>query len=129
MRVRCTKIINPATGEPNDTSSWLRIGHEYIVLEILAVPDRRVTLRVLGEDNSVALWDAEMFEVVDGTIPPNWVASVGPSGDLSLAPRRWLAGGFWEAFFDHDPDAISSFDHELAVISGMSTGSAPRAEA
>ncbi|GLW15107.1 hypothetical protein Stsp01_18500 [Streptomyces sp. NBRC 13847] len=77
VRVRCDRIISPASGEAVADHPGIRIGEEYPVLEILATGDQ-CRLRLPehgynGEDrDSPALWDAAMFTVVAERMPGCW---------------------------------------------------------
>jgi hypothetical protein len=59
-----------------------------------------------------------MFTTVDERIPPNWVVRARDDGILKLAPAAWLEPGFWERYFDLDPEAIATFE---AGVAGMRT--------
>ncbi|WP_322747570.1 MULTISPECIES: hypothetical protein [unclassified Frankia] len=117
MRVLCTRIISPVTSGSIEDSAWVRLGGEYIVISVLACPGRRIELQIVGDDvRAPGLWDSEMFMTVDDRLPSNWVAKVGEGGVVELAPRRWLEPGFWEAYFDRDPDAVAAYEDELRQI-------------
>lgn len=113
MRVRCVRIVSPATGAVLADSPWLRVGGEYAVLTVMAEPERRPLLRVLHEGGP-SLWDSGMFETVDDRLPDSWVARVRDGGIVEFGPARWLEPGFWEAYFDDDPRAVTSYEDELA---------------
>ncbi|MEU4607229.1 hypothetical protein AB0F43_29955 [Kribbella sp. NPDC023972] len=116
MKVRCVKIINPATLEVESSSTWVRMGEEYLVLELMGSPNGRLSLRILHDDNSTGIWDSEMFVDTDPTVPSNWVARVSEGGRLHIGPPRWLDRGFWERYFDDEPTAVEAFKAEMAVI-------------
>lgn len=118
MKVRCVAIINPATLERVSQSAWVTIGREYAVLELYATPDRRFSVRLDLEGQTPGLWDSEMFETTDPTIPSVWIAQLSDRGSLRLAPPRWLVPGFWEDYFDGEPDAVAAFEEDRALILG-----------
>ncbi|WP_405736328.1 hypothetical protein OG607_44620 [Streptomyces sp. NBC_01537] len=98
----------------------MRVGEEYPVLEVFATRTRvlfRLPDRSTSRDaiDSPGLWDADMFEVVSDRMPTCWVAGLN-DGRLTLAPREWQRPGFWEAFFDHLPDAVAEYDRLKAQI-------------
>ncbi|MGA0568365.1 hypothetical protein ACO2Q7_13610 [Rathayibacter sp. KR2-224] len=83
----------------------------------MAEPSGRVQIQILTEQKQTAGWfDAEMFETSDTSIPPNWAASIVEGGLIELAPARWTARGFWELYYDGDPQARRVFDEELCDI-------------
>ncbi|HVX46631.1 MAG TPA: hypothetical protein VHC49_22250 [Mycobacteriales bacterium] len=116
MRVRCVKIINPSTGREDPASSWVRVGREYVVIEISTAPGRAVDLRILTDDGTPSYWSAEMFETVSNVIPSNWAAQVRPGGTTVLTAGAWLRPGFWEDYFDFVPDAVAAYDRDLAIM-------------
>jgi hypothetical protein len=112
MKAECVRLLGN-DGEPQDQSCWLTIGKRYEVLEILFFRDRGWLLRLIGDvPNGVALFQLEMFEIVDPRIPPNWIATWGDKGTFCLSPRPWTDTGFWERYYDRDPKAIKIFEEE-----------------
>ncbi|TDC14649.1 hypothetical protein [Kribbella albertanoniae] len=109
------------TRELEEQNSSIEVGREYVVLEVLASPGRYVHLRLDLAPGVPSLWDAEMFETVDPGVPPNWVATIRDGGFLALGPARWR-DGFWERYFDDDPEAIVTFEAERTAIVGESRG-------
>ncbi|MEV8376573.1 hypothetical protein AB0P21_27765 [Kribbella sp. NPDC056861] len=109
-------IINPATLERVADSPWVRIGQVYTVLEVNASPEHRFAVRLDLGNEAPGLWDSEMFETTDSAIPSVWVAEFRDGGSLRLAPPRWLAQGFWESYFENDPDAVAVFEEDRQRI-------------
>jgi hypothetical protein len=98
-------------GRPEGQSCWLTIGKIYDVLEVTF--DGEWLLRLIGDaPNGVALFQLKMFEVVDPHIPPNWIAIWGNNGLFFLSPRPWTHTGFWERYYDRDPNAVQIFEEE-----------------
>jgi hypothetical protein len=90
---------------------------EYQVLSISAAPNGPIRFQVMTDDRHTPAWfDSAMFTTIDSSLPPNWVVRVGESGALDLAPARWLMPGFWEAFFDRNPEAGAVFDEEMLLL-------------
>lgn len=117
MKVVCVKLVSPVDGKPLTDSAWVRLDTEYPVLSILAAPGGKVHLQILTDDGQSAGWfDAAMFMTSDASVPPNWIAKIGDSGELEMAPARWTRSGFWESFYDSDPEARSAFAEELSTI-------------
>jgi hypothetical protein len=114
MKVRCIKLLD-SRSRPVERSAWATVGSVYHVLGILVEPTQ-TRLRLVGEEETPALFEPEMFEVVSPRIPPSWVVTSPRSGCLSLEPEAWSAVGFWERFFDGEPEAIASFKGEQAKI-------------
>ncbi|MFF4384472.1 hypothetical protein [Kitasatospora sp. NPDC001547] len=92
----------------------IRVGEEYPVLEVFAARSRilfRLPDRSARRDEieSPGLWDADMFEIVSERMPTCWVTAL-KDGRLTLAPREWQRPGFWEDYYDHEPDAVAEYD-------------------
>jgi hypothetical protein len=118
MKVRCLKIVSPVDGSDLAESSWVRVGHEYVVLTLLIDPSGYVKVQILAEGQSPGYWAGEMFETADETLPPNWVAHLGADGLLEFAPNDWLRKGFWKDYYDFAPEARAQYEHELSIILG-----------
>ena len=114
MKVRCIKLLD-SRGTPASHSAWAKLGGVYQVLALWIEPER-TRLRLIGEEPTPALFEPSMFEVASSVIPPNWVAVSPEPGYLSLAPLSWSVSGFWERFFDGDPDAVANFNAERIRI-------------
>ena len=99
------------------SASWLRLHEEYDVLEIYFLPNHGTQLRIASEEAGVpVLFDSVLFVTIDDRIPSSWVAQIEPDGALTVGPRRWLAPGFWEDYFNQVPRAIEIYEEEKALI-------------
>ncbi|MGW7667502.1 hypothetical protein ACWGJX_10200 [Streptomyces sp. NPDC054775] len=91
----------------------LREDCDYPVLEVFAVADSENLFRVEAfSGETPGLYDSRLFEVIDGSIPLHWVASVGARGDITLGPAEWVKPGFWDAFFDGERWAVDLYQSE-----------------
>ncbi len=114
MKVRCVRLID-ALGRIEESSAWLTIGKIYAVLSVVQNTDFRWSLRLMGDDpNGVALFPLEQFEIITNTISPTWIVSW--DGCFSLGPAPWDGAGFWNRYYDRDPDALRIFDEEHKKI-------------
>jgi hypothetical protein len=41
--------------------------------------------------------------------------AIREGGVVELGPPSWLEPGFWERYFDRDPDTISQFQREISA--------------
>ena len=81
-----------------------------------AHPGGRVDLRIASEQGGVpAVFDASLFVTTDESIPPTWRLRVADSGVVKLGPAEWLVAGFWERYFDDEPEALAAYDRELGA--------------
>jgi hypothetical protein len=124
MKVRCLRIVSPVDGSELDESSWVRIGHEYVVLTLLIDPSGHVKVQILAEGQSPGYWAGEMFETADETLPPNWVARLRSDGLLEFGPKDWLREGFWDDFHNSEPEARAQYERELSIIIGRGASTA-----
>jgi hypothetical protein len=114
VKVRCVRLLDSRSA-PVERSSWLKVGALHPVLSIWIEPDR-TRFRILGEEAVPALFEPAMFEVVSGVVPSTWRVSVPKAGCMSLSPEPWSEPGFWERFYDREPDAVACFEDERAKI-------------
>jgi hypothetical protein len=114
MKVRCIELKS-WSGQVQERSSWLKVGGIYHVLRVQIEPSRTM-FHLVGEERTPALFQPELFEVVSARLPETWVAASSRPGFLDLAPLSWTVPGFWESFYDGDPDAIACFNEERTLI-------------
>jgi hypothetical protein len=89
----------------------------YPVLEMSTEGRGGTTFRIVaGDPWTPSLWPSEMFRTVDGRLPSNWVVDVGDGGRMKIGPAAWMARGFWEAYFDREPDAVARYEGELPCL-------------
>jgi hypothetical protein len=113
MKVLCIKIINPTTREEVLEHPGIRLHEEYMVLSITVESKREARLRIMNDESVPVLFDASMFLTVSDRIPKNWTARVDEGGTIEIAPSAWHDSGFWERYFDNDPEALTTFESEL----------------
>lgn len=58
---------------------------------------------------TVALFPIADFEVVDPTLPAQWIAKTAPNGHIEFSPKDWQADGFWGGYHEGDPEAAQIF--------------------
>jgi hypothetical protein len=120
--VRCVNFSLP----PVYSREHMDVGVEGVVVEISIQADRR-WLRIHTErlgSSLPGLWPAEMFEVLDGRIPPNWKVSSSEAGTLDeiyVGPASWAIRGFWDRLDNHDTEdpggrLYADYLRELDVI-------------
>jgi hypothetical protein len=122
MIVRCVRQVSIVGVLQSPTDSWLTVGRDYTVLELAMDPTRSegfrsVEVRVeAGHDATPGLFSGTNFVVVDGRLPSNWRATISENGRLDLGPESWQQRGFWEDYFDREPQAIATYESERLVI-------------
>ena len=102
MIVRPIRILNQ-NGDEIPRHPSIRVGAEYLVLEVYIAPDRRMVRLLDDEGGAPGLWPLEMFEVVSPRICADWGAAVehvNGEAYLTLAPVAWLRPCFWTDYFD-----------------------------
>lgn len=110
MRVR---YLGSPDSPPNpvDGRYHLTPGREYVVLELHVSSDGSSSLRIEDSSGELAgLYSGKCFDQVSDVIPSQWSVEINRRGGLSLGPREWIAGDFWERMMERDPEAESSFE-------------------
>jgi hypothetical protein len=116
MKVRCTKLID-SLGRPVSQSPWLQLGKEYIVLTLSIDALGRALVRILDDQGAEpGLYSLNQFDIVQHTIPGNWAVAQLNNGGLFFGPPAWDKPGYWERYFDKDPDALRIFESEYHKI-------------
>jgi hypothetical protein len=107
-------VVCISTENASSHSAWLTINHEYLVLSILALPEKTILFRVMADDTRTPiLAESSLFAAASQPLPDNWVVAVREGGVVELGPRDWLDTGFWERFFDREPEAEEIFRREF----------------
>ncbi len=83
---------------------YLSSGREYYVIGIEADD-----FRILDDFGQPALYAPEIFEVIDAGLPGDWRVEVGGDGERYAYPEELNRIGFFEDFFDRDPDTVRVF--------------------
>ncbi|MFE2032812.1 hypothetical protein ACFXKS_13120 [Streptomyces scopuliridis] len=118
MRARFTR---PQTSDPQILQGIdaLREGQEYVVLEVSVRYGKSALFRVEfmeGEWEQSALFDSRAFTVTSHSLPPTWRYFQFDTGSVSLCPESWNQPGFWESYYDHDPQALEVYETEKQEI-------------
>jgi hypothetical protein len=116
MKVKCNKIYNEHTKNYQETSSWLTIGKEYVVLEIEVRQDKVSFLVPSDSNQQPVLQNAIQFEVLNKKIPNNWQIGPATLAIFVISPRAWQEPGFWENCYDHDPKTLEIYKREARII-------------
>ena len=67
--------------------------------------------RILNDAGKPYLYPPDVFEVVDASIPPDWVTDIGTDGERYAYPAPLNQAGFFEDVFDQKPEQTSVFWH------------------
>jgi hypothetical protein len=104
--------LNPVDGRYRFTP-----GQEYVVLELHVRGDGSSSLRIEHSPGELAgLYSGKYFEQVSDTIPSQWSVEIYQRGGLSLGPKEWIAGDFWERMMERDPEAEAAFEETRDAI-------------
>lgn len=114
MKVVCTAVPSPVEGLELEESPWVTVGREYHVVTLLVGESGRVELRLITDDGSLGLFNARYFAVSDGSVPTSWRVELLAGGGVDVAPARWMGVGFWEAYYDREPDAVAAVKGRVA---------------
>lgn len=95
-------------------TGWLAPGSEYVVVSVMNDGRGPAKLQLVDLDGIRLAWfEASAFLLVESAIPEHWVASLGDGGLLELGPPAWLELGFWESYYDDEPEAVNAVRAEL----------------
>lgn len=106
MRVRAKKEVHDRTLDEFD-NQYLSPGKEYLVVGY----DEQY-LRVLDDVGEPILYPRYLFEIVDPSVPGDWVR-VDVDGQYFVDPPECSEPGFYESLFDGDPSASAIFARVL----------------
>lgn len=110
MRVRYLGASD-APPKPIDGRYHLTVGREYVVLELNVRSDGSSSLRIEHSPEDLAgLYSGKYFEQVSDIIPSQWSIEIRQQAGLSLGPKEWISGDFWERMMERDPEAESAFE-------------------
>jgi hypothetical protein len=116
MKVRCTKLTD-SRDKPQDRSRWLTLGKLYNVLEVVLDGPNRWLLRLAGDgEDAVGLFQLDQFEIVSAKIPSTWIARWNDRGGFLLTTETWSQLGYWDRYYDRDPEARKAFEDERTRI-------------
>jgi len=101
------KLNFPESDELDNITS-LTPGRVYEVLGIEADD-----YRIQNDDGEPYLYPPVFFTIVDAHKPEDWVVEVGEDGETYAYPPELNAPGFFEDYFDDDPDATLIFRRYL----------------
>lgn len=121
MKVICRKIISPGTGENmGESSPWLKVGNEYIVLALNCVEGSGLQIYIQTEHyNEPCFTHVEGFEFINQNIPTSWIAVVSEAYDrkvMLMLPASWNYDDFFEEINDQNPRAMELFAKEAEQI-------------
>ncbi|THA77057.1 hypothetical protein E6R60_10830 [Streptomyces sp. A0642] len=110
MRVRYLGAAD-APANPIDGRFHFSPGQECAVLELHVRSDGTSSLRIEHSPGDLAgLYSGRYFEQVSDVIPPQWSVEIYPQGGLSMGPKGWIEGDFWERMMERDPEAEAVFE-------------------
>ena len=65
--------------------------------------------RILNDAGKPYLYPPEPFDVVDASIPPDWITDIGTDGERYAYAAPLNQAGFFEDLFDQKPEQMSMF--------------------
>lgn len=108
------KLLSP------HSNNSLKEDKTYVVIAIEIFEEIK-RYRIYSENESPNLYQAEKFQVVCHKIPPLWEVFFDPYGhSFDFTSKSWSEEGYWERYFDAEPEAIKIFTRDLRVIEEQS---------
>ena len=110
-------VLRPSAVDSSKVRGWLTPHTEYLVLAVEASATGENSYRIESEDNRTpALFEAKLFTLVNNRLPTLWIAVQQQDLLLQLMPARWSEDGFWERFFDGDPEACRVYEDAIVKM-------------
>lgn len=120
MKVKCNKIVSPEGIYLDCSTSWLKIGKEYLVLAISLSKPLGMQIYIQTEHhNEPVFFGVGGFEFIDQNMPSLWVANVSNTEDrkiMTLLPESWNYSDFFEDMKKKDSKAINLFNQAAEHI-------------
>lgn len=88
----------------------LTLGNTYRVIGIEADD-----YRIINDEGQPYLYPPALFSIVDKHEPADWITEYGEEGERYAYPPELGRVGFFEDYFDDEPQAIAIFRHYLAT--------------
>lgn len=111
MKIKAKKLIHRHTVD-GLVNEGLTADKEYLVIGI-----EGDSYRVLDDNEEPTLHDKKLFEIVDPSLPSEWIKTTFDEENY-IEPPETSAPGFYEDYFDGVPYAIDIFK-ELLVKLGI----------
>jgi hypothetical protein len=117
MKVKCKKILSETTKEDlGNSSPWLTIDKEYIVLMVIVKPNKGVEILIQSDSyHEPILISLDGFEVMDQKMPSNWVTGI-KNNAYYMMPNSWLYDDFFDGLEDQTPKVMALFKTESEII-------------
>ena len=90
-------------------STWLVEDEAYPVLAVFNDSSSSKLLLWSIKQESIGLFPASDFIMVDGRLPSQWEVSINTSGYVEFSPKEWKSTGFWEAYHEGEMEAEQVF--------------------
>ena len=103
-------MIKAKLRNSEDQNSWFQAETEYIVLEFYFWLNKEAQIRLTSEEPTLPLQPLNKFSLI-GEIDETWKVSSDQNG-TDIQPHEFSVPGFWEKFFDDDPQCIQAV-HEF----------------
>ena len=93
------------------------IGYDGIVMHHQLTPGRLYEvvaldmemIRLVSDDGWPVLYENEIVQLVDDTLPADWVLILGNQCEVYIGPNEFRHPGFWESLFDGEPEVIEVY--------------------
>lgn len=69
--------------------------------------------RIMNDEGRPYLYPPELFVIVDAQEPDDWEIEHGDEGERYVYPHELNSPGFFEDYFDDNPNAVMAFHHYL----------------
>ena len=113
MIVKVRRLISQTTKEELNSSPWIHLNKEYLVLALFVTPRYGVSVYIQTEDNDQpGFFLLDGLEVVSQYLPSSWNTYLDPDNVVKLIPEAWNYESFFEEIADGDLKAVELFNQE-----------------
>ncbi|GAB4391553.1 MAG: hypothetical protein Tsb005_01820 [Gammaproteobacteria bacterium] len=120
MKVLCRKIFSPMGKDLGDSSPWLKVGNEYVVLAMEITEGSGILIYIQTEQNNEpAFFDLSGFQIINQHMPSSWVTvinDIDAKKSMVMLPAIWNYAGFFEQILNEEAEAIDKFNEAAEEI-------------
>lgn len=99
-----------------DTSGII-LGKNYKIISLSIVDNSKSMFRIISEDGTPALYDVNLFEIIDNKIDDGYFAYLRAGGLWEICPSEISSEDFWIKFFNGDPNSEKCYHKVISCYS------------
>jgi len=113
MLIKARRLINPATRKEINSSPWVQVDKEYLVLGLFIVANEGISVYIQSEyHRQPGFFLLSGFEIVTQEFPSSWVRYFNTDNSVRFIPEPWNYETFFEEVEDGNLKAVELFNQE-----------------